>query len=346
MSGTVSVSGSVAVTGSFYQATQPVSIATMPSTPVTGTFWQTTQPVSGTFWQTTQPVSIAATVAVSGPLTDTQLRASPVPVSGTFYQATQPVSGTVAFSNTTIAVTGTFWQTTQPVSGTFWQTTQPVSIAASVAVTNAGITSIDGKTPALGQATMANSVPVVIASNQSTLNVTPDTQSKVTYAAAMTRVSTGALTANTLFKCLSIEKAAASSKTTRIRSIKISGYATSATAGTVEFQLFRGTAASSGGSSITPQPMNPGDAAADTVVKSNPTIVAATGPVIVGNMTAVPATANSSIGQATEFLVDLGIDGAKSLTLRQGSLDALCLQIISTAAITVTLNITAIFTEE
>jgi len=37
-----------AVSGTFYQATQPVSIATMPSTPVTGTFWQTTQPVSFT----------------------------------------------------------------------------------------------------------------------------------------------------------------------------------------------------------------------------------------------------------------------------------------------------------
>ena len=51
------VSGSVAVTGTFWQATQPVSLATAPSTPVTGTFWQATQPVSGTFWQTTQPVS-------------------------------------------------------------------------------------------------------------------------------------------------------------------------------------------------------------------------------------------------------------------------------------------------
>jgi hypothetical protein len=52
--------------------------------PVSGTFYQTTQPVSiaasvavtGTFYQTTQPVSIAASVAVTG----------------TFYQATQPVS--------------------------------------------------------------------------------------------------------------------------------------------------------------------------------------------------------------------------------------------------------------
>ena len=31
-----------------WPATQPVSIATMPTTPVTGTFWQATQPVSGT----------------------------------------------------------------------------------------------------------------------------------------------------------------------------------------------------------------------------------------------------------------------------------------------------------
>lgn len=36
------------VSGTFFQATQPVSIAAMPSTPVTGTFWQATQPVSGT----------------------------------------------------------------------------------------------------------------------------------------------------------------------------------------------------------------------------------------------------------------------------------------------------------
>lgn len=57
--------------------------------PVSGTFWQATQPVSGTFWQATQPVSgpltdtqlRASAVPVSGPLTDTQLRASAVPVS-------------------------------------------------------------------------------------------------------------------------------------------------------------------------------------------------------------------------------------------------------------------------
>lgn len=129
----------VPISGTFWQATQPVSIASMPSTPVTGTFWQATQPVSGTFFQATQPISAAAlplptgasteatlllikaktdnldvalsTRAVTG-LTDAQLRAVAVPVSGTFFQATQPVS--IAAS---VAVTGTFFQATQPVSG-------------------------------------------------------------------------------------------------------------------------------------------------------------------------------------------------------------------------------------
>jgi hypothetical protein len=72
----------------------PVSLTSVPSHGVTGTFWQTTQPVSGTFWQATQPVSLA----------------------------TAP----------TTPVTGTFWQATQPVSGTFYQATQPVSVAATL----------------------------------------------------------------------------------------------------------------------------------------------------------------------------------------------------------------------
>lgn len=90
------------VTGTFFQATQPVSLVTAPTTPVTGTFFQATQPISGT-------------VTVSNPtaagLTDTQLRATAVPIS----LASAP---------------------TTPVTGTFWQATQPVSIAGTVTVTN------------------------------------------------------------------------------------------------------------------------------------------------------------------------------------------------------------------
>lgn len=103
------------VSGTFFQATQPVSLAIAPTTPVTGTFFQATQPVS----------------LASAPTT---------PVTGTFFQATQPVSLAVA---PTTPVTGTFFQTTQPVSlavapitpvtGTFFQATQPVSLASVVA---------------------------------------------------------------------------------------------------------------------------------------------------------------------------------------------------------------------
>lgn len=39
-----------------------------------------------------QPVAFLSPQAVTGPLTDTQLRATAVPISGTFWQATQPVS--------------------------------------------------------------------------------------------------------------------------------------------------------------------------------------------------------------------------------------------------------------
>ena len=88
----------IGVTGSFWQATQPVSIASMPSTPVTGDFWQATQPVSLT----------------SLPDSSVTIKNASLAVTGTFWQATQPVS---IDTMPTTPVTGTFWQATQPVSG-------------------------------------------------------------------------------------------------------------------------------------------------------------------------------------------------------------------------------------
>lgn len=67
------------------------------------------------------PVVIAsdqAAVAVSGPLTDTQLRATPVPISGTVTANAGTGTQNVSVQNASIAVTGTFFQATQPISGT------------------------------------------------------------------------------------------------------------------------------------------------------------------------------------------------------------------------------------
>jgi hypothetical protein len=121
-----------------------------------------TFPVTGTFWQATQPVSIASAVPItdnSGSLT--------VDNGGTFaVQATQAGTWTVTGAGGTFPVTdnsgsltvdapvatpvyvrlsdGASAISTLPVSGTFWQATQPVSLAASVAVTdNSGSLTVD-----------------------------------------------------------------------------------------------------------------------------------------------------------------------------------------------------------
>lgn len=70
--------------------------------------------VDGVFFQATQPVSIAGSVAVTGPLTDAQLRATPVPVS---------VSGTVntddlTFANDKVDVSGSTVTLSGPISTT------------------------------------------------------------------------------------------------------------------------------------------------------------------------------------------------------------------------------------
>lgn len=72
-----------------------------------------TQVVSGTVTANAG----TGTFAVSGPLTDTQLRATAVPVSGTFFQATQPVSGTVTISNPGLT-DAQIRATPLPISGT------------------------------------------------------------------------------------------------------------------------------------------------------------------------------------------------------------------------------------
>lgn len=104
VSGTVSVgNSSLAVTGPLTNSelraaavpvSGPLTDAQLRAAgvPVTGTFWQATQPVSGTVsvgnFPATQPVSGTITVgnsslSVTGPLTDAQLRATPVPITGT-----------------------------------------------------------------------------------------------------------------------------------------------------------------------------------------------------------------------------------------------------------------------
>jgi len=115
-----------AVTGTFWQATQPVSLVTIPlaTDAATATLQGTGNtslasidgklpnlvtgrvPVDGS--GVTQPVSIAGTVAVSGPLTDAQLRATAVPVSLTSTTITGTVAATQSGTWTVTGAGGTF----------------------------------------------------------------------------------------------------------------------------------------------------------------------------------------------------------------------------------------------
>ena len=101
----------IAVTGTFFQTTQPVSIATMPTTPVTGTFFQATQPVS----LATNTPTIAAGTSVIGKVgidqtTDgttnaVRLLAETTKVIGTVNIATAQTIATVTTVSAVTAIT-------------------------------------------------------------------------------------------------------------------------------------------------------------------------------------------------------------------------------------------------
>jgi hypothetical protein len=115
----------------------------------------TTQPVSGPLTDTqlrATAVPVSGTVTASGPLTDTQLRASAVPVSG-------PLTDT-QLRATAVSVSAAALPLPSGAATSALQTTGNTSVG-----------NIDTKIPALGQSLMAASIPVVIASNQSAVAV-------------------------------------------------------------------------------------------------------------------------------------------------------------------------------
>lgn len=93
-----------------------------------------------------------------------------LPISGSF--AFAPNVSDFGVTTNALRTASVIGNTTgQAAFGTGTRSAQTLRVTVatddSVPVTNAGITSIDGKTPALGQTTMSGSVPVAIASNQS-----------------------------------------------------------------------------------------------------------------------------------------------------------------------------------
>lgn len=178
----------------------PVVLASdQSSIPVTGTFFQATQPVSGTVTanQGTSPwvTSVTGSVTVTGALTDTQLRASPVPISGTVTSnigttggialETTQLSNGVSLSSIDTKLTTTNTEIgglteTAPASdtassglnGRLQRIAQRITSLIAIAATETTLAALSAKFGSLGQKTMAGSAPVVLASDQSALPIT------------------------------------------------------------------------------------------------------------------------------------------------------------------------------
>lgn len=177
----------VPVSGTFYQATQPVSVASLPlpagavsdanldekfgdlgqsnmagSAPVVLASDQSAIPVTGTFYQATQPISAASLPLPTGAVSDANLDEKFGDLGQKNMAGSAPV--VLASDQASIPVTGTFYQATQPVSGT---------VTANLGTTGGIVTdaNLDEKFGDLGQAAMAGSAPVVIASNQTAVPV-------------------------------------------------------------------------------------------------------------------------------------------------------------------------------
>jgi hypothetical protein len=117
--------------------TLPVSIAAPIA--VTGTFWQAIQPVSGT---------VAVSNFPATPFTFTNYGSPPVEAANVYVVNPVTFPGTV---NVAGAVSVSNFPASQAVTGTFWPTTQPVSIA-TVAVTNAGTFPVQAQDVSAGNA--------------------------------------------------------------------------------------------------------------------------------------------------------------------------------------------------
>ena len=142
--------------------------------PVSGTFWQATQPVSGTFWQATQPVSFtrlsSGTDSVTANIGTTNGLALDITVDS-LLKPSSTLSAVSTITNTVTVKADTLVNQTNAFKVDGSAVTQPVSVVSlplpTGAATESTLGALSAKFSALGQATMAASVPVVLASNHS-----------------------------------------------------------------------------------------------------------------------------------------------------------------------------------
>jgi hypothetical protein len=256
------------------------------------------------------------------------------------------ITGTLTVSGTVTSNQGGTW-TVQPgntANTTAWKVdgsavTQPVSGTVTV---NQG-TWVDNIAQFGGTAVAVRTVPAN-ADGQVALPVSVNAIQYATYDVGIRNIASGALTANVAAPIMSFEHSAGSTKTVRIRRLMIHARQTTALAGSFDIQVFKGTAASTGGTAATPNPRKSSDPACEVVVKSLPTIVAATlGDTIPAGGFSLTTTTYSPPWTVYDWQES---GETKPLMLRAGVLEAIVFNVISTAALNLTLTMSVDFTEE
>lgn len=175
----VSAASPLPVTGSFYQAVQPISASS--PIPVTGSFYPATQPVSGPLTNSelrASPVPISGAVTTNG-LTDAQLRASPVtvelsgvlnPLDVNVLSSALPTGAATAFNqvqgNNSLSSIDTKLNSQATSTLQTSANSKLDSLVAKDYATQATLSALNSKVPVLGQALPANSSPVVLPASQ------------------------------------------------------------------------------------------------------------------------------------------------------------------------------------
>lgn len=224
--------------------------------------------------QSTSPWVISGTVAVTQ-------STSPWVVSGTV-ATTQSGTWTTARSwnlasgtDSVAAIQSGTWNVTN-VSGTVSLPTG-ASTATNQTTANTSLASIDTKTLTAGQKTMANSSPVVIASDQSTLPTSPGFSTIQTYGAVADDLASAA-TATDIFTITG-----SGTKTIKIARLIVSCSATNNI--NIDLAIVKRSTANTGGTSTTPTavPFDSANAAATATVRAytaNPTLGTTVGTVL------------------------------------------------------------------
>lgn len=190
----------------------------------------------------------------------------------------------------------------------------------------------------LGQKVMASSLPVVIASNQTTIPVSTE-GSKATYAAAFV----GLVVAATPTDVFTITGSA--TKTIRVTSLRFTVSTTAGSGILINASLVKRSTADTGGTSTTATavPYDSNNAAGTAVVRgytANPTLGTAVGPIRAIRYAATPASVPNQ-----EAFFEFGTRPAQAVVLR-GTSEQLCLNFGSTTITGDIVDVSIEWTEE